>query len=149
MTDPDFEQSVNEVGRTAEFVPEHPGLLLNQLRTVDELLAGSPVQPEVPSLIYRDPAGIGHLRSIGNGIAFGRAVGCDICFPGHREISQRQFEITPWESDFVLRDCGSTNGTFVNEGAQPTREHLLRDGDVIRVAAFIFAFVRPGPLDSF
>jgi len=131
------------------FTAAESDALLDQLRSVDELLAALPEAPTETSVIYRDPAGIVHLRPIGSTLVFGRSATCDVCFPGHREISQRHFSITFWQPDFLLQDLGSTNGTFVNEDRQPVHQHFLRDGDLIQVAAFQFAFIRAQPADSF
>jgi pSer/pThr/pTyr-binding forkhead associated (FHA) protein len=45
-------------------------------------------------------------------------------------VSSRHAEITVENGRVVLRDLGSTNGTFLN-GQQVTAEHLLKDGDEI------------------
>jgi len=39
----------------------------------------------------------------------------------------------------VLRDLGSTNGTFVN--SKPVQQQPLRHGDVVRVASTVFKYV--------
>jgi adenylate cyclase len=148
MNHPDFEQQVHAASRTVDLPPGGSDALLDQLRAIDALLASLPAPPEEPSLIYRDPGGSTRLRPIGTGLVFGRSSGCDIHFTAHREISQRHFEITYRHPDFVLRDLGSTNGTFVNGEQITVTEHLLLDGDLIRVAAFHFAFIRSHPSDS-
>ncbi len=73
----------------------------------------------------------------------GREEGCDILLPDRRV--SRQHALIRWDSGhYVLEDCGSKNGTFVNgqelEGAYP-----LRDGDEIQIALrFKLAFVDAG-----
>ncbi len=142
MSEPDFEKEVLDASRTMASTLAETDVLLDHLRAVKTLLFGSPEPPSEPSIIYFDPAGVIHLRPVGSSLVFGRSPGCDVCFAGHREISQRHFSIVPWQPDFVLRDLGSTNGTFVNGDKLRIDQHILRDGDLIRVAAFQFAFVR-------
>lgn len=50
-------------------------------------------------------------------------------------VSRRHAEIEPTGNFFVIRDHGSTNGTFVND--MLVRVHLLAHGDVIRVGRYI------------
>jgi pSer/pThr/pTyr-binding forkhead associated (FHA) protein len=42
----------------------------------------------------------------------------------------------------LLRDLGSTNGTFVN--SRPVQEQRLRHGDVIRIASTVLKYVVDG-----
>jgi EAL domain-containing protein (putative c-di-GMP-specific phosphodiesterase class I) len=49
------------------------------------------------------------------------------------EVSTLHAEIVQVGSDFVLRDLGSTNGTFVN--AERTSQHWLKDGDIVHIAS--------------
>jgi pSer/pThr/pTyr-binding forkhead associated (FHA) protein len=54
-------------------------------------------------------------------------------------VSSHHGEIAFHGGDYVLRDLGSTNGTFVN-GAQIT-EHVLKGGEQIRFGSIEAAFV--------
>ena len=65
-----------------------------------------------------------------------------------KEISKSHVEITCASSDFVIRDLGSTNGTFVN--GQRIEQSTLQNGDIIHVAHEEFRFERTadGALDS-
>ena len=47
------------------------------------------------------------------------------------EVSREHAEITTDGNRYVLRDCGSRYGTFVN--GEPKREHVLVEGDRIRL----------------
>lgn len=71
----------------------------------------------------------------------GRRVELEIQLSDPR-VSQLHAEIYPSDGELVLRDLGSTNGTFVNgtriEGPVP-----LADGDVVRIAVLEFRFTRP------
>lgn len=148
MSELDFQKRIQEVAETVEITLNEPDGLLEQLRALDGLLASLPEGPTEPSLIFRDPNGSIQVCGIGEGLVFGRAPECEVAFPGYREISKRHFEIKPLESDYVLRDLGSTNGTFVNFDSAPVDQRLLIDGDLIRVAAFRLAFIRAQATDS-
>lgn len=147
MNPSEFERQVHDASGTASCVLNSADDLLNRLRTVGGLLAELSAPIEKASLVYRDPAGGIHLQPVGEGLVFGRGPGCEIRFAGHREVSQRQFSITPAGLMFVLRDLSSTNGTFVNDEPAVARERALLDGDLVRVAAFRFAFLRPQSFD--
>lgn len=47
---------------------------------------------------------------------------------------------------FLVRDLGSTNGTYVND--RQVKEHTLRDGDQIRVGRTIFKFLMGSNIES-
>lgn len=82
---------------------------------------------------------VGKLHMLGDGpSSIGRTEGNTIVINDNR-ISRRHVEITVQGEQAVLRDLGSTNGTYVN-GARVT-EHRLQDGDKIQVSSStIFKF---------
>jgi len=47
---------------------------------------------------------------------------------------------------WVIKDLDSTNGTFVND--QSVREHLLRDGDQIRIGRAMLKFLTSGNVEA-
>lgn len=53
-------------------------------------------------------------------------------------VSRSHAQITSRESQWILTDLGSKNGTFVN--ARPIAIHPLRDGDTIRIGASTWIF---------
>ena len=148
MSELDFQKQVQDASRTLGITHNEPDGLLDQLRALEGLLTSLPAAPTEPSLIFRDPAGKIQICAIGSGLIFGRSAECQICFPGHREISKHHFEIQPLQSEFILRDLGSTNGTFVNFDSNAVQQRLLIDGDLIRIAAFRFAFIRAQTFES-
>ncbi len=76
-------------------------------------------------------------------LTIGRDDGNDIVIPDRR-VSRRHAEIVRVGSEFVLRDCESKNGTFVN-GERVVQERRLHDGDEIQVALCCqMVFVGPG-----
>lgn len=76
----------------------------------------------------------GQSYSLANGVlTIGRDPAAQIAFPADATTSRRHATIEWDGSAYVLRDLGSTNGTFVN-GARVT-EQRLRPGDQIRIGA--------------
>lgn len=73
----------------------------------------------------------------------GRDPDNDLCVDGDG-MSRQHCVIEPHESGWILRDLGSRNGTFVN-GARIS-EHLLLDGDRIRLGSTEMAFEDPVPV---
>lgn len=65
-------------------------------------------------------------------ILIGRHPHCDLQLDPEvdRDVSTRHAEVRQVEGRLILRDLGSTNGTFVN-GERIAGDHELRDGDVI------------------
>lgn len=59
-------------------------------------------------------------------------------------VSRQHASITPSDEGYVIRDLGSSNGTFVNENAvSPETSRLLRNHDQIRLGGLML-FVRFG-----
>ncbi len=50
----------------------------------------------------------------GQAIAFGRTTKSDISIPGDGYMSGRHFQVESTDSGFLVRDLGSSNGTFLN-----------------------------------
>ena len=73
----------------------------------------------------------------------GRDPGCDVLV-ADRRVSRKHAEVVRVRDGFVLRDCDSKNGTFVN-GERIQGEHRLEDGDEIQLALCCqVLFVGPG-----
>jgi len=53
-------------------------------------------------------------------------------------VSRRHAEIVRIGELYILRDCGSRNGTFVND--EQVQERVLREGDKIRVGGSVLVF---------
>jgi pSer/pThr/pTyr-binding forkhead associated (FHA) protein len=66
-------------------------------------------------------------------LSIGRDPSADVSFSSDPMTSRRHATIEWDGSHYLLRDQGSTNGTFVN-GARVT-EHVLQPGDQIRIGA--------------
>jgi diguanylate cyclase (GGDEF)-like protein len=78
-------------------------------------------------------------------LIIGRASTADIQID-QEAISRNHCRILNTGKAVVLRDMGSTNGTFVND--QQVDEYLLRDGDFIKVGRCIFKFLTGDNIES-
>jgi pSer/pThr/pTyr-binding forkhead associated (FHA) protein len=78
----------------------------------------------------------------GRSLIIGRSRGCDLRIPGS-DASRRHAEIYQSADGHVLRDLGSTNGTFVNGRA--VQEHQLEPGDRIQIADSEMTFCQIAP----
>lgn len=61
-------------------------------------------------------------------------------------VSRSHACITKDASHYVIRDLGSTNGTYIND--KPVSETALRDGDQIKVGRTIFKFIVSGNTEA-
>ncbi len=74
-------------------------------------------------------------------LRIGRTPDMDVCLP-LGSISKHHATITPQSMGLVIRDNGSTNGTFLN-GVRATTDMLLREGDIVQFASEAFRLSRP------
>jgi two-component system, cell cycle response regulator len=74
----------------------------------------------------------------GGTMTIGRASSSDITLD-QDSVSRAHAKITRRADSYVVRDLGSTNGTFVDDSA--IKERVLADGDRIRVGRNIFKFL--------
>ena len=74
----------------------------------------------------------------------GRSEASDLCLDDnlasrrHAVIEKAHSEDESGLSHYILKDLGSTNGTFVNHNA--VSAHLLLEGDMIRIGQTFFRF---------
>lgn len=61
---------------------------------------------------------------------FGRSPGNDFVIE-HATVSSKHCEIALSDGEVIVRDCGSTNGTYIND--QPVMEATLAEGQVLRL----------------
>ncbi len=80
------------------------------------------------------PLPIGSTRSV----VIGRSRTCDLCVPS-ADASRRHCEVAGDGREYVIRDLGSRNGTFVN-GERLIRERRLRPGDRIEIGSHTITF---------
>jgi hypothetical protein len=74
----------------------------------------------------------GTLVRLEEDVAFGRAAENDVVLEGDPYASSRHSAVVVRNGERVVRDLGSTNGTFVG-GAPLDGEHVLRSGDELRI----------------
>jgi hypothetical protein len=74
----------------------------------------------------------GTLVRLADDVAFGRAAENDVVLEGDPYASSKHTAVLVRDGTRVVRDLGSTNGTFVG-GAPLAGEHVLRTGDELRI----------------
>jgi hypothetical protein len=74
----------------------------------------------------------GTLVRLDADVAFGRAAENDVVLEGDPYASSKHSAVLVRNGDRVVRDLGSTNGTFVG-GAPLAGEHVLQTGDELRI----------------
>ena len=75
----------------------------------------------------------------------GRSSKCDIQID-QESISRNHSKIVNTGKSILVRDLGSTNGTYVND--EPVDEYVLRDGDLIKIGRTIFKFLTGGNIEN-
>jgi pSer/pThr/pTyr-binding forkhead associated (FHA) protein len=72
------------------------------------------------------------------GATVGRDAAREIALTADATVSRRHASLAPEADGVLLRDEGSSNGTFVN--GQPVQQHLLHPGDEVRIGASTFRY---------
>jgi sigma-B regulation protein RsbU (phosphoserine phosphatase) len=106
---------------------------------------GSPaLGSKIPELSIRTPSGETKVVVLTKDhYDLGRAESNDLCFRDVQGLSRKHLAIEHKGSEWLVRDLGSTNGTFVN-GAQITAPHVLRPRDHVK-AGDLTLFFTEGP----
>jgi two-component system, cell cycle response regulator len=78
-------------------------------------------------------------------IIIGRSSKCDVQID-QESVSRNHCKLINTGKSVMVRDLGSTNGTYVNDA--PVDEHVLRDGDLIKIGRTIFKFLTGGNIDN-
>ena len=78
-------------------------------------------------------------------LVIGRSSKCDIQID-QESISRNHSKIVNTGKSILIRDLGSTNGTYVND--EPVDEYVLRDGDLIKIGRTIFKFLTGGNIEN-
>jgi hypothetical protein len=86
-----------------------------------------------------------HAASAGNFFTIGRIDGNDCIMPDY-SISKKHALIELRRGVCLLKDAGSTNGTFLNGARLQTKPVEIHDRDVISFARYEFTFFSPGSL---
>jgi len=74
----------------------------------------------------------------GEEVSIGREPSNQLCLH-HRSVSRRHCRIQRKDAEYVIRDLGSRNGTFVND--VPVNERSLQHGDQIQVGDSVLRFL--------
>lgn len=64
----------------------------------------------------------------------------------HEAVSRHHCKIIAAGGAYVLRDMGSTNGTYVND--RRVGDHILADGDIVKVGRCVFKFLATGNIEN-
>jgi diguanylate cyclase (GGDEF)-like protein len=95
-------------------------------------------------IIYGDD--LGRRVPLGNEpCIIGRSSKCDVQLD-QESVSRNHARISRQRATYVIRDLGSTNGTYVND--ELVDEVVLRDGDQIKVGRTIFKFIVSGNMEA-
>jgi len=78
-------------------------------------------------------------------VVIGRSTRADICID-QEAVSRNHCKILNTGGSILLRDMGSTNGTYVND--ELIDEYVLRDGDFIKVGRCIFKFLSGNNIEN-
>ena len=88
-------------------------------------------------VIYGEDLGKKHNLA-DSSIVIGRSSKCDIQID-QESVSRNHSELINTGKSIIVRDLGSTNGTYVND--VPVDEHVLRDGDLVKIGRTILKFL--------
>ncbi len=75
----------------------------------------------------------------------GRSTHCDVQLD-QESVSRNHARISRYRNNYVIRDLGSTNGTYVND--ELVDEVALRDGDQVKIGHTIFKFIVSGNMEA-
>jgi len=78
-------------------------------------------------------------------IIIGRSSKCDVQID-QESVSRNHCKLINTGKSVLVLDLGSTNGTYVND--EPVDEHVLRDGDLIKIGRTIFKFLTGGNVEN-
>lgn len=78
-------------------------------------------------------------------ISIGRGADNDLVIDKD-SVSRRHVRIENRTTEVLISDLGSTNGTYVNDFI--IKEHVLRNGDLVKIGDTIFKFLSGGNIES-
>ncbi len=88
------------------------------------------------------PAAGARIPVLAPGLTFGRQEPGPGDLGGDAELSRKHARVVPFPDGLVVRDLGSTNGTFVN-GTRVTEPTVVRPGDVLALGTSRLSVVGP------
>ena len=90
-----------------------------------------PIAPRAEVTVYSPLFSAFRQQLQGTAVSIGRASDCAIPIKD-RYLSRKHAEIVSDRGSWILKDCGSANGTYLN-GTRVERDHTLQTGDRIRL----------------
>jgi pSer/pThr/pTyr-binding forkhead associated (FHA) protein len=96
-------------------------------------------------VIYGNNIGKGY-RLNAQSLVIGRSSKCLIQVD-QQSISRNHAILVSTGNSWLIRDLGTTNGTYVND--LPIEEHVLSHGDLVKVGRTIFKFLSGGSVESY
>ncbi len=97
-------------------------------------------------LIYPNGPNMGRRFALGSDpLLIGRGSDCDIVVD-LESVSRRHAQIERQGHQVMLKDLGSTNGTYVNQNQ--VQESPLTDGDQVKIGNAIFKFLSGGNVEA-
>ena len=78
----------------------------------------------------------GAAIGLGNEVTFGRAAGCTISVPDDTFVSQVHARVFSDQTNIVIEDLASTNGTYVNAN-RISAPQILHRGDRIQIGSIV------------
>jgi len=113
--------------------------------TVISRIAEKPVAKEA-CLVVIYGAELGKKYNIeASSMIIGRSSKCDVQID-QESVSRNHCKLINTGKAVMVRDLGSTNGTYVNDS--PVDEHVLHDGDLIKIGRTIFKFLTGGNIEN-
>lgn len=98
-----------------------------------------PSDPRVASLKVLSGPLVGRAYALTNDrYSIGRDPESDIVID-QREVSRRHADVIRMASEYVVADCGSANGVFVNN--LRLDRAVLAHGDVLQIGSCVFQFI--------
>jgi len=94
-------------------------------------------------VIYGDDLGRKYNLNTSS-LIIGRSSKCDIQID-QESISRNHTKLVNNGKSILIRDLGSTNGTYVND--EPVEERTLGDGDLVKIGRTIFKFLSGGNIE--
>ncbi|MFT7624570.1 MAG: hypothetical protein ACI9WU_003758, partial [Myxococcota bacterium] len=98
---------------------------------------------QVPRLEYIDNSGAKAVLNLSDGlsVSIGRNPGSSI-HTTNPSVSRNHGRIYQKSGDWLVKDLGSSNGTYIND--DPVQQRPLEDGDLVRCGDFVLHFLNDG-----
>ncbi len=125
--------------------PKKEADFLKRMLEMRRILSALSTKPTKASLVFvrgDSNAAPLSLRPVGKALTVGRGADSDWRLEVARQrLSNRHFSIQKSQSEYLLTDLKSTNGTLLNELSHRIKTCFLRDGDFIHAGGCTFLFV--------